>query len=127
MNDWYFLLVKPPLTPPAKVFSPAWAILYTTIFISLILYSVTKTGQDKSKGFWLFWLQILFNLLWSPVFFGMNNIGLALVVIIVLDILVFLTIKEFYSVSKLSALFLIPYMLWIIFATYLNIGFLVLN
>ena len=127
MNDWYFSLIKPPLTPPAEVFSPAWGILYTTIIISLIIYSAQITTRDKSRGYWLFWLQILFNILWTPVFFGMNNIGLALIVIIALDVLVFLTIKEFYNISKLAARLLIPYLLWIIFATYLNIGFLVLN
>ena len=57
----------------------------------------------------------------------MQNIGLALAVVIVLDIFVFLTIKKFYSVSKLSGLILIPYFIWVLFATYLNMGYFILN
>ena len=127
MDNWYFLLNNPPLTPPAEVFAPTWGILYTTIIISFILYASKHTILNKSKGYVFFCLQILFNFLWSPAFFVMKNMLLALLIVIILDVLVFFNIREFYKVSKISGLILIPYMLWIIFATYLNLGFILLN
>ena len=127
MNNWYSTLIKPPFTPPSWVFSPAWAILYITIILSFILFATKITVQNKRNGYWFFWLQILFNILWSPAFFVLKNPVLALICIIILDILVFFNIKEFYKVSKLSAWLLLPYMIWILFATYLNIGFVLLN
>lgn len=127
MNIWYDMLIKPPLTPPAWLFSPVWVFLYVLIVISFILFALKITPQDKNKGFLFFWLQVLFNLLWTPAFFMLKSTVLGLFVIIILDILVFMTFKEFYKISKISAWLLVPYMLWIIFATYLNIGFVVLN
>lgn len=127
MNEWYSTLIRPPFTPPSWVFTQAWSILYTLVIISLIIYAYKTTDRDKSKGYWFFTIQVLFNILWSPVFFGIKNIWLALIIIVILDVLVFINIKEFYKVSKISAWLLVPYMIWILFATYLNIGFLILN
>ena len=70
---------------------------------------------------------MLFNILWTPAFFVLKNPALAFGVVIVLDILAFLNIREFYKISKLSGFLLIPYFLWLIFATYLNAGILFLN
>ena len=123
---WYNSLTKPPFTPPAYVFTPAWAILYITIFAALILYIKTPAG-NKKEGYYYFTAQLILNFLWSPIFFGLMNMILALVDIILLDIFTALTIGMFYSVSKRSALILVPYLIWLIFATYLNIGYLVFN
>ena len=123
---WYYGLLKPPLTPPDWVFLPVWSVLYFTMFAAALLY-IFKPAENKEIGYVCFILQLIFNLLWTPAFFYMQNIGLALAVIIFLDIFVFLTIKKFYSVSKLSGLILIPYFIWILFATYLNIGYLILT
>lgn len=123
---WYYNLLKPPLSPPDGVFLPVWSVLYFTIFISLVLY-INKSAKNKEIGYVYFTLQLIFNVLWTPAFFYLKNIILALIVIIFLDIFVFLTIKKFYSVSKLSGLILVPYFIWILFATYLNMGYLILN
>ena len=123
---WYYGLLKPPLTPPDWVLVPVWSVLYFTMFAAALLY-IFKPAENKEIGYVCFILQLIFNLLWTPAFFYMQNIGLALAVIIFLDIFVFLTIKKFYSVSKLSGLILIPYFIWILFATYLNFGYLILN
>lgn len=125
--NWYYNLNHPPLTPPAWVFQPAWAFLYTTIFVAFILYAFKKTIKVKALGFALFFIQLLVNFCWTPAFFIMHNTGLALVILVLLDILVIWTIVEFYKVSKTSALLLLPYALWILFATYLNAGFHILN
>ena len=126
-SDWYNSLTKPVFAPPNYVFAPAWGILYTLIGISFLIYLFTKTGTNKTKGYMLFAGQLVLNFLWSPVFFGMKNMGLALVIIVFMDILIYFNIKEFYKVSRISAFLLIPYLLWVMFATYLNAGYLYLN
>lgn len=123
---WYYNLIKPPFTPPDWVFPPVWSILYSTILVALLLY-IVKPTQNKKSGYIYFTTQLIFNLLWTPVFFYLKNMFLALIMIIFLDIFTILTIKSFYKVSKISALILIPYLIWILFATYLNIGYFLLN
>lgn len=124
--EWFNTLKRPVYSPPAEIFTPAWIFLYITIFAALVIF-ISAKSYGKKAGYTYFAIQMVLNLLWSPVFFGMRNMGLALVVIIFLDIFVVMTIREFYKVSKLSGLILIPYLLWLLFATYLNIGYFVLN
>ena len=100
---------------------------YILIFISLLIFAVTPYEIRKTKGYVLFVSQMLLNLAWTPMFFALKNIGFAIVIIIALDILVLMTIKEFGKVSKTAGKILIPYFLWLIYATYLNIGFFLLN
>ena len=125
--SWYSALIQPPLKPPACLFAPVWTILYITMGISLFLYAKKTTSKSKAWGYVLFFTQLIVNLSWSPAFFGMKNIGFALALIILLDILVLFNIIEFYKVSKSAARCLIPYFIWILFATYLNIGIFILN
>lgn len=125
-SGWYNSLTKPFLSPPNYVFSPVWAVLYVLIFISLILF-IASNKKDKTYGYIFFIIQLGLNLAWTPVFFLLHNIPLALTVILLLDVFVLLTIKEFYATSKISGMLLIPYLVWILFATYLNIGYFVLN
>ncbi len=124
---WFDTLKKPFLMPPSEVFAPAWIILYLTILISLIIYVKTFSRKDKTQGYIYFVIQLILNISWTPVFFSMENIVLALIVIVLLDIFVYLTIREFYKVSQSAAAILIPYFVWIIFATYLNLALLILN
>lgn len=123
---WYKNLIKPPFAPPDWLFAPAWGILYITIILAFIIYCL-KPAQNKKSGYIYFAVQLLLNILWTPVFFGLKNIFLGLFVIIILDIFVYLTIRDFYRVSKLAGILLIPYFVWILFATYLNIGYFLLN
>lgn len=124
---WYDTLAKPYFTPPGEIFAPVWIILYITILVSLIVFTITKSRKNKFRGYVYFLIQLLLNISWTPVFFSMENIVLALIIIILIDIFLFLTIKEFYKISHSAAGILIPYFVWIIFATYLNIGILILN
>ena len=123
---WYYNLLKPLVTPPDWIFPFVWSFLYFSMLVALLLY-IFKPAENKKSGYIYFAVQLAFNLLWSPAFFHLKNIALALIVIIFIDIFTILTIKSFYQVSKNSALILIPYLIWILFATYLNIGYLVLN
>ena len=124
---WYDTLNKPFLTPSGGVFSPVWIFLYTTLLLALILYVRVFSIKNKFYGYMYFIAQMLLNILWSPTFFVYKKIGVALIILILMDIFVVLTIYEFYKFSKISAYLLFPYMVWILFATYLNIGFFVLN
>jgi len=126
-SDWYNSLIRPFLAPPSFIFTPVWIVLYITLAIALILYVTEFSIKNKKSGYIYFAAQLLLNLVWSPVFFGMKNILLALIIILLMDLFVILTIKQFYSISKLAGIILIPYLLWILFATYLNIGYFVLN
>ena len=125
--SWYSSLIQPNFTPPAWLFAPVWTILYIMMAIALFLYAKKQVLQAKAWGYILFFTQLLVNLSWSPAFFGVKNIGLALALIILLDVLVLFNTIAFYRVSKSAGLFLVPYFIWILFATYLNVGYFILN
>ena len=124
---WYKNLTKPMFSPPDWVFPPMWGFLYLIIIVSLLIYFKSSNWSSKKKGYFFFGIQMILNLIWSPVFFGLKNMLLALVIVILMDVFVILTIREFYKVSKISGILLVPYLLWILFATYLNAGYLILN
>lgn len=126
-SEWYNNLIKPFLTPPNWIFPIVWSVLYFLIILSLIFYIVADTNLSKKTGYIYFTIQMILNLIWSPIFFILKNIFLALIIVILLNIFIFLTIKNFYSVSKISAILLIPYFLWTLFAVYLNFSYLILN
>jgi len=128
MDDfWFSTLNKPYLSPPDWVFTPVWTFLYVTIAISFILF--LKTGNLKEKLFpiTVFVIQLILNFIWGPVFFGMENIALALIIVLALLLSIGLTIFLFFRYSKVASLILIPYFLWVSFATYLNVGYFILN
>lgn len=125
--SWYSTLIQPPLKPPAWIFTPIWIIFYISMGIALLYYIRKKTFQNKHWGYILFTSQLLVNLSWSPVFFGLKNIELAFVLIILLDLLVLINIILFFKISNTAGKILIPYFIWLIFATYLNFGLLILN
>ena len=124
---WYYSLNKSPLTPPAAVFPIAWTILYIMIALSLFFYIKDGLRQEKIIPLVIFITQIILNLLWTPVFFESHDIKLAFFIIIALIILVFINIILFYKKSKTAAFLLIPYFLWLIFASYLNYEIIKLN
>ncbi|MES3004546.1 MAG: TspO/MBR family protein [Patescibacteria group bacterium] len=127
VNGWYSTLEKPFLNPPSFVFGPVWTILYIMMGISLYLIWNSRESLAKPFLFWLFGLQLTANFFWSIFFFGMENPALALVDIVTLWILIVINIFYFYKVSRVAAWLLIPYLLWVSFATYLNLSIVTLN
>lgn len=123
---WYATLQKPAFSPPNWVFGPVWTILYIMMGVSLYLVWISK-GKLKQKALNLFFVQLGLNALWSIIFFGMKNPTLALVDIVALWIAIVLTIKYFYPVSRLAAYLLVPYLLWVSFASILNLSIVILN
>jgi|TARA_E500000318_G_scaffold104892_1_gene111294 tryptophan-rich sensory protein len=121
VNDWYLTLNKPSFTPPNYLFAPVWTALYIMMGVA--------AGIVWSKGYHHIWVktalyhfvfQLLLNALWSIVFFGLKNPLAGMVVILALLTMIILTIKWFKVISKPAALLLVPYVLWVAFASALN-------
>ena len=121
VNDWYLTLNKPSFTPPNWLFAPVWTALYIMMGVA--------AGIVWSKGYHHVWVktalyhfvfQLLLNALWSIVFFGLKNPLGGMVVILALLTMIILTIKWFKVISKPAALLMIPYVLWVAFASALN-------
>lgn len=121
VDSWYLTLNKPSFNPPNWLFAPVWTTLYVLMGIS--------AGWVWGKGFhhkWVktglyhFGFQLLLNAFWSIAFFGLRNPFLGLLIIISLVVMLSFTIRWFYVVSKVAALLLVPYLLWVCFATALN-------
>ena len=127
MNPWYQTLNRPPLTPPNWIFGPVWTVLYISIIVSIVLYCLSKQKYLPRMTFALLTAHLASNFLWTWLFFGLQSPGLALADIIFLDLSLVTLIWLFCRASKIAGLILIPYLLWVSFATYLNAGFFVLN
>jgi benzodiazapine receptor len=128
VSTWYVTLNKPVFNPPSFVFAPVWLTLYTLMGISL--YLIWRKGYKKKKVKKLvqfFLLHLVFNTLWSIVFFGLQNLLGALVVIIILWMMIAYLIKSFYQINKTASYLLIPYLLWVSFASLLNFSLWWLN
>ncbi len=124
---WYANLNKPPFSPPNWVFGPVWTLLYTLMGVACYLIWIQKNSTAKKQAQALFLIQLILNGIWTPVFFGFKQIEIALGIIILLVIAVLLTIISFYRIKPLAAYLLIPYLLWISFATLLNASIVMLN
>jgi len=126
--SWYSTLTRPPGTPPNWLFGPVWTTLYAMIGISFALvWHRSPESIGKTKPTSLFFTQLGLNLLWTPVFFGAQHPEAALLVIVALWIFIFLTIREFKKITLASGYLLVPYLLWVSYATYLNAGYAILN
>lgn len=124
---WYNNLYKSPFTPPTWVFTPVWTLLYITIAISLFLFLKSGFTKEKILPLVFFTIQMLLNFAWTPVFFGMQNIRNAYIIIVLLVVFLALIIISFYRFSKRSAYLLVPYLIWSLFAAYLNFYILINN
>jgi tryptophan-rich sensory protein len=118
---WYTTLNKSFFNPPSWVFGPVWTILYFLMGVSLFL------AWEKKANLKWFYIQLVLNALWSPIFFGLQNPALALVDIIFMWVAILMTIKVFWKKNRLSAYLLIPYFIWVSFATILNLSIVLLN
>ncbi len=131
IEGWYSGLNKPSFNPPNWLFGPAWTTLYTLMGISFAL--VWNKLDEKGfklfdlRGVSFFLIQFVLNLAWSSIFFSWHKIGLALIEILVLWVFILLTIIHFYRFHKVAGILLIPYILWVSFATVLTASIYYLN
>lgn len=119
-KNWYNFLKKPSITPPSYVFGIVWPILYTLMGLSFYKIWVNKECYPYCSALTFFIIQIVFNLNWSRIFFLNKDIISALHTIIYMIIFTILTIYKFYKIDKKSAYLLMPYLIWITFALYIN-------
>lgn len=127
MQD-YMNLTLPPFSPPSWLFGIVWPVLYLLMSISLYLVSNTDAEQTKkSFSYILYGLQLVLNVLWTPLFFVFGlyvTSAVLLAVLVIISIAVFIM---FYRINKTAGYIFIPYVLWLLFALYLNIGTAILN
>ena len=124
---WYGGLIKPSFNPPPWVFGPVWTILYLLMAIAAWRIWLRPASEARSAGLIWFYIQLALNAAWSPVFFGLQQPRLALVVIIGLLVSLAFAVFRFFSVDRLAGWMLVPYLAWVGFASVLNSAIVVLN
>jgi tryptophan-rich sensory protein len=127
VKDWYFTINKPAFTPPNELFGPVWTVLYILMGISLFRISDLPASKERNAALSIFGIQLLLNFLWSILFFKFHFICLALVDIVLLWGMIFSMILRFRKLDTWASYFQIPYLLWVSFASILNISILYLN
>jgi translocator protein len=128
LATWYVTLAKPVWTPPNSWFGPIWTTLY--ILMGIALYLVWREGLDRKDvklAILVFAVQLVLNLLWSVVFFSLHSLLGGLILVIALWIGILVNIIVFYRIYKPAGLILIPYIVWVSIATYLNFSVYLLN
>ncbi len=121
-------LEQPPLSPPGWLFPVVWTILFTLMGIASYLVVMSNaTLEDKAKALKYYGLQLVFNFFWSILFFNFDLYYFSFVWILVLLALILVTMTLFYRIDKRTLFLLLPYALWVAFASYLNIGIAILN
>lgn len=126
--DTFKTLNKPPLSPPGWLFPIVWTILYLLMGYSAYRVQVSGKDEKQNRSAMVFYaLQLFVNFLWSPVFFGLQWRLTAFVVLVILWVLVYITMRLFSQIDELAGDLLLPYILWVTFAGYLNLGIFLLN
>jgi benzodiazapine receptor len=125
---WYAGLKKPTFTPPNAVFAPIWLTLYLLMGIAVFLVWREGLAQEGVKiAFIIFWVQLVLNILWSVIFFGLKSLLGGMVMILLLWVAILVNIIVFFGVSPIAGGLLIPYIVWVSIATNLNVRIWMLN
>jgi tryptophan-rich sensory protein len=124
---WFINLEKPDLYPPPQAFGIVWSILYVMIGLALALVCSAWGAKGRIAAIVLFAVHFIGNMAWTPVFFGMQNIEGGLMVLAFVFVTLLLVIAAFWRVRMSAGLLLLPYLVWVCFAAYLNYGIMQLN
>ena len=124
-EPWYSELSKPVFTPPDWVFGPVWTLLYLSMTIAI--WSVWNKNFRNLNIVYIYFIHLFFNTTWSIIFFGLNNLVLSLINLIILILFIVYLIIKFKEISKLSFYLMIPYLVWCCFALILNSTLVYLN
>jgi benzodiazapine receptor len=125
--SWYSTLIKPSFNPPNYLFGPVWTTLYILMGISFYLVHEGCSKEEKRKVMIVFSIQLILNFFWSIIFFLYQQPGLAAIEIVVMWLSIAYMIYVFYPIHKLASLLQVPYLLWVSFASVLNISIYLLN
>ena len=123
-EPWYSQIILPSFNPPSWVFGPVWTTLY--ILMSVAIWRIWINYYDN-KILNLYFLHLLFNMIWSIIFFGFHQIGLALLDLVIILIFIVLLMKIYYLKDKISFSLMVPYFLWSVYALVLNFNIFILN
>ncbi len=126
-DEWYKQIRKPTWNPPNKIFAPVWSVLYLLMAIAAWLVWKRYGVTDAIVPLALFILQLLLNAAWTWLFFGKHQLGTALIDIVVLWLVILIVIILFWGSEPLAGILLVPYLLWVSFATFLNYAIWRLN
>jgi len=127
VETWYQTLNKPNFNPPDWVFGPVWTTLYVLMGVSIWLIWKKETSKIRTISMIIFWVQFFFNIFWTYLFFGIQRIDLGLFEIFFLIFLILINIIYFYKIDKIASYLLVPYVLWVSYASILNYKIWVLN
>ena len=119
-DAWLAALRKPVGYPPSAAFGLVWTVLYLMMGLALAIVCSAAGARGRGAAALAFAVQLLLNLAWSPVFFGLHRIGWALGVIVLLDVAAIVTTVLFWRIRPSAGWLMVPYICWILFATYLN-------
>lgn len=121
-SEWFEHLAKPWFYPPSWIFSPVWTVLYAMMAVAAFLVWRRRGAAKVMLPLVLFFVQLVLNACWTPVFFGLHNIPLSVWIIIPLLVLIALTMLAFFRVSIVAGILFVPYLAWVTFATVLNVA-----
>ncbi len=127
-TDIYEVFIKPPFSLPGNLFAVAWTTLYVLMGIALFLFRQAEPAEkDLNEGNLLFYAQLFLNFLWPIIFFRLQLPLAAFFELILLFIFIALTALKFYQTNKISGILLLPYLLYVLYAGYLNFAIWYLN
>lgn len=126
-NPWFAALAKPALYPPPLAFPIVWTALYVLMGVALAIVVSARSAPGRGAAIALFAAHFVLNLAWSPVFFGMHRIALALGIILVMAVSLAAVIALFWRVRPVAAALMVPYLAWVLFASVLNWQILQMN
>ncbi len=126
-GTWYSYLNKPFFNPPSWLFGPVWTILYLMMGISCFLIWKSPSTAHRSRALTIYAIQLFLNFWWSIIFFAFHQPSLALIEIAIMWVAIFFTIRTFHPINKVAAWLLVPYILWVSFASILNGAIVWLN
>ncbi len=126
-NPWFDALVKPALYPPPATFGIVWSVLYVLLGVALAMVASARGASGRGAAVAVFGVQFLLNLTWSPMFFALHRMSVALGILGVMIALTAVMVMLFRRVRPVAAALVLPYLAWICFASVLNYQFLAMN
>ena len=126
-SQWFQSLTKPETFPPPETFGIVWTVLYVLMGLAAAMIAAAPGAAGRGLALSVFAVQLLINLAWTPVFFGMHKMSTALYILFALDLAVIVTVILFWRIRPRAGMLLVPYLVWILFATVLNLQFLEAN
>ena len=127
ISEGFNSMIKAPLTPPQIVFPIVWTILYILMGISAYLINKEDKTKETQSALKIYLLQLFFNMLWTFFFFNLNWYLFAFIWLLIMIVLVIIMIYKFHKINKTAAYLQIPYLIWLLFASYLNLAVYLLN